>query len=216
MEDEESQRSRVTQRSQPVPDPSCRAPAHHQPAPSLELDSSLWSKYTSPHGDGHFCSPSESIAGVVPSKMHPVAMDKRGMQPRSQLSADTGHNFRKSEQSLSDALEDSLEESSHESSRSQQPSGYRPPAELGTVDTGCNSQSRDVMGIRQLEPPLPLVSVLNPQDLPGPLISREFFGPEHQQCPVCQHLPHPNTSSNAHGYFGHRCPAEQHPQGPCE
>ncbi|KFP63298.1 Adapter protein CIKS, partial [Cariama cristata] len=129
-------------------------------------------------------------------------------------SADIGHNSSKSEQSLSDAPEDSLEESSQGSSQSRQPSGNRPPAELGAMDTGYNSQSRDVMGIRHLEPPLPLVSVLNPQDLPGPLISREFFGPEHRQCPMCQHLLHPNGPSQAHGCFGHRCPAEPQPQGP--
>ncbi|KAM6272659.1 E3 ubiquitin ligase TRAF3IP2 isoform 1-T2 [Spheniscus humboldti] len=216
MEDEESQRPCVTRTPQPVADPSslCRAQARHQPALSVEPDSSLWSKYTDPDGDGHFCFPGESTAGVVLSKMHLVAMDKPGMQPRSQLSADTGHNSSKSEQSLSDAPEDSLEESSQGSSQSQQPSGNRPPAEMGTVDTGYNSHSRDIMGIKHLEPPLPLVSVVNPQDLPGPLISREFFGPEHQQCPMCQHLPHPNASSQAHGCFGHRCPAEQHPQGP--
>ncbi|NXV45793.1 CIKS protein, partial [Uria aalge] len=216
MEDDESQRPCVSRTPQPMADSSCfcRAPAHHQSAPSVEPEGSLWSKYTDPDGDGHSCSPSESIAGVVPSKMHPVAIDKPGMQPRSQLSADTGHNSSKSEQSLPNAPEDPLEESSQGSSQSRQPSGNRPPAELGTVDTGYNSQSRDIMGIRQLEPPLPLVSVLNPQDLPGPLISREFFGPEDQQCPMCQHLPHPNASSQAHGCFGHHCPAEQHPQGP--
>ncbi|KFQ27684.1 Adapter protein CIKS, partial [Merops nubicus] len=129
-------------------------------------------------------------------------------------SADTRPNCSKSEQSLSDGPKDSLEESSQGSSWSQQPSRNRPPAELGAVEMGSNSQSQDVMGIRHLEPPLPLESVLNPQDLPGPLISREFFGPEHQQCPLCQHLPHPNASSQAHGCFGHRCLAEQHPQAP--
>ncbi|KFQ39336.1 Adapter protein CIKS, partial [Mesitornis unicolor] len=129
-------------------------------------------------------------------------------------SDDTGHNSSKARQSLSDAPEDLLEESSQGSSQSQRPSGNRPPAELGTGDTGYNSQSRDLMGIRHLEPPLPLVSVLNPRDLPGPLVSREFFGPEYQQCPMCQHLPHPNASLQSHGCFGHRCPAEQHPQSP--
>ncbi|NWS62162.1 CIKS protein, partial [Chunga burmeisteri] len=216
MEDEGSQRLCVARTPQPVANPSCvcRAPAHHQSARSVEPDSSLWAKYTNLDGNGCVCSPGESIAGVVPSKMHLVAMDEPGMQPRSQLSADIGHNSSKSEQSLSDAPEDSLEESSQGSSQSRQPSGNRPPAELGAMDTGYNSQSRDVMGIRHLEPPLPLVSVLNPQDLPGPLISREFFGPEYRQCPMCQHLPHPNGPSQAHGCFGHRCPAEPQPQGP--
>ncbi|XP_053917287.1 E3 ubiquitin ligase TRAF3IP2 [Cuculus canorus] len=216
VEDEKSQRPCATGTPQPVADPPClcKASARHQSALSVEPDSSLWSKYTSSDGDEHFCSPSESIAGAIPSKMHLVAMDKPGMQPRSQLSVDTGQNSSKSEQSLSVVPEDSLEESSQGSSQSQQPLGNRPPAELRAVDISYNSQSRDVMGIRHLEPPLPLVSVLNPQDLPGPLISREFFGPDHQQCPMCQHLPHPNVTSQAHGCFVHGCPAEQHLQGP--
>lgn len=218
MKDEEFQRPCVAQTPEPVADASClcRAPAHHQSVSSTEPDSSLWSRYNDPDVHGRFCSPGESIAGVVASKMHLVAMDKSGMQPRSQLSADTGHNSSKSEQSLSDAPEDSLEESSQWSSRSQQHSGNRPLAELGTVDTGYSSESRDVMGIRHLDPPLPLVSMLNPQDLPGPLISRVFFGPEHQQCPMCQHLPHLNASLQARGCFERRCLAKQHSQGPCE
>ncbi|XP_068867069.1 E3 ubiquitin ligase TRAF3IP2 isoform X2 [Aphelocoma coerulescens] len=214
MEDEEAQSPCVARTPQASTSCLCRAPAHHHSALSMEPDSSLWSKYTDPDGDGHFCPPGESIAGVFPSKTHPIAMDKPGMQPRSQLSADTRHNSSKSEQILSDVPEDSLEESSQGSSQSQQPSGNRLLAELGTVDTGYNSQSQDVMGIRHLEPPLPLVSVLNPQDLPGPLISREFLGPEHQQCPMCQHLPHPNSPSQAHGCFRHRCLGQQPPQGP--
>ncbi|XP_069707825.1 E3 ubiquitin ligase TRAF3IP2 isoform X1 [Phaenicophaeus curvirostris] len=217
VEDEKSQRPCVTRTPQPMADPSClcRAPARHQSALPMEPGSSLWSKYTSSDGDEHLCSPSESVAGAIPSKIHLVAMDKPGMQPRSQLSVDTGQNSSKLEQSLSDAPEDSLVESSQGSSQPQQPLGNRPPAKLGAVDMGYNSQSRDIMGIRHLEPPLPLVSMLNPQDLPGPLISREFFGPDHQQCPMCQHLPHPSVSSQAHGCFVHGCPAEQHPQGPC-
>lgn len=216
MEDEEAQSPHVARTPQANPSCPCRAPAHHHSALSVEPDSSLWSKYTDPDGHGHFCSPGESVSGVFASKTRSVAMDKPGMQPRSQLSADTWHNSSKSEQILSDVPEDSLEDSSQGSSQSQQPSGNRLLAELGTVDTGYNSQSQDVMGIRHLDPPLPLVSVLNPQDLPGPLISREFLGPEHQQCPMCQHLPHPNTPSQAHGCFRHRCPAQQLPQGPCE
>ncbi|NWR72827.1 CIKS protein, partial [Centropus unirufus] len=216
VEDEKSQGPCATRTPQPVAAPSCpcRAPAHHQSAPSVEPNRSLRSKYSNSDGDEHCCSSSESIAGAVPSKMHLVAMDKSGMQPRSQLPADTGQNSSKAEQSLSDAPEDSLEEGSQVSSQSRQPLGNRPPAELAAMDMGYNSQPQDVMGIRHLEPPLPLVSVLNSQDLPGPLISREYFGPDHQQCPMCQHLPHPSVSLQAHGCLVHHCPAEQHAQGP--
>ncbi|NXL91690.1 CIKS protein, partial [Alectura lathami] len=211
VEDEEGQRPRATQTPQPAADPPrlCRVPAHHRLA--AELDSSPWSEYTGPDGDGHFCTPGASIAGAVHSKVHLLAMDKSGMQPVSRLSADAAHNSSKAEQSLLDTHGDSLEESNK---GEPQPSGNRPPVELATEDTGYNSHSRDVMGVRHLEPPLPLVSVVNPQDLPGPLISREFFGPEPQQHPMCQHLPHPNASAQGHGCFGHCCPAEQHLHGP--
>ncbi|NXC37703.1 CIKS protein, partial [Penelope pileata] len=204
VEDEECQRPHAARTPPPAADPShlCRV--------AVEPDSRPWSEYTEPNGDGHFCSPGESIAGAIHSKMHLLAMDESGMQSRSLLSADTS----KSEQSLLDAPEDSVEGINKRSSRSQQPSGNRPPAELATEDTGYNSQSRDVMGVKHLELPLPLVSMVNPQDLPGPLISREFFGPEPQQHPMCQHLPHPNASAQAQGCFGHRCPAEQHLHGP--
>ncbi|NXE51125.1 CIKS protein, partial [Casuarius casuarius] len=220
MENKEPREPQAAQMPQPDAGPSClyRAPPCHQPPPSnvaaMETDSRLWSKYTDPSEDRRFCSPGESIVGIVPSKMHLLAMEKSSGHLRSQPSADTGHNSSKSNKSLSDVPEDSLEDSSQGSLQPQQPSENRAPAELATVDTGYNSQSRDVMGIRHLEPPLPLVSVLNPQDLPGPLISKEFFGPEHQQYPLRQHMPHPNISSQAHGCFGHRCPVEQHPQHP--
>ncbi|NWU99941.1 CIKS protein, partial [Upupa epops] len=216
-EDEESQSPCVAQRSQSGADLSCLcpAPAHRQSAAPMEPESSLWARHSLPGGDGHLCFPCRSVTGAVPYKMHPVAMNEPDdAQPRPRLSADPAHDRGKSEQSLSDAPEDSLEESSQGSSRLLPPLGYRPPAERANVEAESNSPSRDVMGIRHLEPPLPLVSVLNPQDLPGPLISREVFGPDHQQCPMCQRLPHANASSQAHGCFGQRCPAEQHPQGP--
>lgn len=204
VEDEERQRPRAN------PAHLCRALAHHQLA--TEPDSRPWSEYTDPDGCGCFCSPSESVLELVHSKMHLLTMDKSGMQPGPLLSADT--NSSKSEQSLDDAPEDSLEENNKGSSWSRQPSGNKLPAELATEDTGYNSQSQDIMGVRHLELPLPLVSVVNPQDLPGPLISREFFGPEPQQHPRCQHLPHPNPSAQAHGFCGHHYLAEQHLHGP--
>ncbi|NXD15385.1 CIKS protein, partial [Nothocercus nigrocapillus] len=219
MENEERREPRA-QMPQPDTGPSCLhglAPRHPPALPdvgALELDSKLWSKYTDPEEDERFTSPGESITGIVPSRAHLLAVEKAGGHLRAQLSADTGHNSSNLSRSLSDVAEDSLEGSSQGSSQPQQPSENRLAAELATVDTGCNSQARDIMGIRHLEPPLPLVSVLNPQDLPGPLISREFFGPEQQPYPLCQHLPHPNVSSQAHGCFGHRCPVEQHPQHP--
>ncbi|NXY82058.1 CIKS protein, partial [Alcedo cyanopectus] len=211
-EDEESRRPCISPEPHPVADISClcRAPASHQSALPMEPDSSLWSKDTNIDGNICLCSSSESIAGVVPSKLHLVAMDKPGMQPRSQLSADSRHKSSKSDQSLPDAPKESLEESRPGRSWLQQPLGNRALAER-TADTGCSSQSQDVMGIRHLEPPLPLVSVLTSQDLPGPLISREFFAQEQQQCPLCQRVPH---SSQAQGGLGHHCPAQLHPQAP--
>ncbi|NWY00594.1 CIKS protein, partial [Nothoprocta ornata] len=216
VEDEE-RREPGARAPQPDTGPSCpygSAPRHPAALPhggASELDSSLWSKYTDPDEDGRLSSPGESVAGIVPSRAQLLALEKAGGHLRRHLSC--GHRCSEPSESLSLLAEHLLEGSSQGSS--QQPSQNRLPAELAPVDSGCNSQARDIMGIRHLEPPLPLVSVLNPQDLPGPLISREFYGPEHQQCPLCQRSPHPNASSQAHGCFGHCCPMEQHLLHPC-
>ncbi|XP_019393470.1 PREDICTED: adapter protein CIKS isoform X1 [Crocodylus porosus] len=184
-----------------------------------ENDSSLWVRHQHSGKDVPSCSSDESVVEMLLSKPHLLAMEKSSKLLRSQLSTDspdTGHNSSKSNKSLSDASQNLLDDENQENSQSYQPLDDRAPLDLPTVDTGYNSQSRDVMGIRHLEPPLPLISGFNRQDLPGPLISREFPGVEPQRCPVFQRVPHPNISSQAPCHLRNQCPVDpyyQHPYG---
>lgn len=121
-------------------------------------------------------------------------MEKRDRWLGSQLSAaspDTGHDSDKSDPSLPMALADSS--SSGQEMRPRPGSRPRPwprhhrnraAPDVPTIDTGYDSQPQDVLGIRQLEKPLPLTSSYYLQDLPGPLRSKEFPQFELQRYPA--------------------------------
>lgn len=194
---------------------------YHQSEPHNEAmedyDSSLWVRYQDSGKDVPSCASTESESGMLPPQSHLLAMEKTNKLLRSQLSTDspdTGHDSCKSNKSFSDVSQNSLDDKSQENLQSHQPSNNRAPFDLPTVDTGYDSQLWDVMGIRQLEPPLPLTSVFNPQDLPGPLISREFLRIEPQQYPVYQQMLHHNVSPQAHWNLRYHCPVDPHHQNP--
>ncbi|XP_024071805.1 adapter protein CIKS isoform X1 [Terrapene carolina triunguis] len=194
---------------------------YHQPEPHNEAmedyDSSLWVRYQDSGKDVPSCASTESESGMLLPQSHLLAMEKTNKLLRSQLSTDspdTGHDSSKSNKSFSDVSQNSLDDKSQENLQSHQPSNNRAPFDLPTVDTGYDSQLWDVMGIRQLEPPLPLTSVFNPQDLPGPLISREFLRIEPQQYPVYQQMLHRNVSPQAHWNLRYHCPVDPHHQNP--
>ncbi|CAM5132216.1 unnamed protein product [Natator depressus] len=191
---------------------------HHQPVPHNiareDYDSSLWVRY---QDSGKDVPSTESEAGMLPPQSHLLAMEKTNKLLRSQLSIDspyTGHDSSKSNKSFSDVSQNAFDDKSQENLQSHQPSNNRAPFDLPTVDTGYDSQLCDVMGIRQLEPPLPLTSVFNPQDLPGPLISREFLRIEPQQYPVYQQMLHRNFSPQAHWNLRYHCPVDPHHPNP--
>uniref|UniRef100_A0A8C0JCK5 Uncharacterized protein n=1 Tax=Chelonoidis abingdonii TaxID=106734 RepID=A0A8C0JCK5_CHEAB len=128
-------------------------------------DHSLWIRYQDSEKDVPSCASTESESGMLPPQSHLLAMEKTNKLLRSQLSTDspdTGHDSCKSNKSFSDVLQNSLDDKSQENLQSHQPSNNRAPFDLPTVDTGYDSQLWDVMGIRQLEPPLPLTSVWQP------------------------------------------------------
>uniref|UniRef100_A0A8C3XNQ2 E3 ubiquitin ligase TRAF3IP2 n=2 Tax=Chelydra serpentina TaxID=8475 RepID=A0A8C3XNQ2_CHESE len=194
---------------------------YHQPVPHNvareDYDSSLWVRYQDSGKDLPSCASTESEAGMLPLQSHLLAVEKTNKLLRSQLSTDspdTGHDSSKSNKSFSDVSQNSLDDKSQESLQSHQPSNNRAPFDLPTVDTGYDSQLWDVMGIRQLEPPLPLTSVFNPQDLPGPLISREFLRIEPQQYPAYQQMLHRNVSPQAHWNLRYLCPVDPHHPNP--
>ncbi|XP_006879096.1 PREDICTED: adapter protein CIKS isoform X1 [Elephantulus edwardii] len=135
-------------------------------------------------------------------------MGKHSQWLGSQLSAaspDTGHDSDKSDQSSPDA---SANSSGNSQERVQRPQHPRNPAapDLPTIDTGYDSQPQDVLGIRQLERPLPLTSVCYPQDLPRPLRSREFHQFEPQRYPVCGQMLPLNHSPHAQWNYHYHCP----------
>ncbi|XP_011790401.1 PREDICTED: adapter protein CIKS isoform X1 [Colobus angolensis palliatus] len=157
---------------------------------------------------------SESVVGALPAEHQFSFMEKRNQWLGSQLSAaspDTGHDSDKSDQSLPNASADSSGSSQAMVPRPQ-PHRNRAGLDLPTIDTGYDSQPQDVLGIRQLERPLPLTSVCYPQDLPRPLRSREFPQFEPQRYPACA-LP-PNLSPHAPWNYHHHCPGSPDQQVP--
>lgn len=101
----------------------------------------------------------------------------------SQLSAasrDASHDANKSDQSLPNASADSRGSGQETWLWAQPHRNHEAPDPPSTDD----SQPQDVLGIRQLERPLPLTSVCYPQDLPAPLQSKEF----PQRYSACAHV----------------------------
>ncbi|XP_007938981.1 E3 ubiquitin ligase TRAF3IP2 [Orycteropus afer afer] len=151
-------------------------------------------------------SDSELMIGAFLPEHQFSFIEKRNQWLGSQLSAaspDTGHDSDKSGQSLPNASADS---SGSGQETVQRP--HRNPAapDLPTIDTGYDSQPLDVLGIRQLERPLPLTSVCYPQDLPRPLRSRDFHQFEPQRYPVCAQMLPLNPSPHAQWNYHYHCP----------
>nr|XP_003404337.1 adapter protein CIKS [Loxodonta africana] len=150
----------------------------------------------------------ESVVGVLLPEHQFLFVEKRNQQLGSQLSAaspDTGHDSDKSDQSSPNASADS---SGSSQEMLQRPQPHRNPGapDLPTIDTGYDSQPQDVLGIRQLERPLPLTSVCYLQDLPRPLRSREFHQFEPQRYPACAQMLPPNPSPHAQWNYHYHCP----------
>ncbi|KAM4866160.1 E3 ubiquitin ligase TRAF3IP2 isoform 2-T2 [Thomomys bottae] len=150
----------------------------------------------------------EAVLGALPAEHQFSFMENHNQWPGYQLSAaspDTGHDSEKSNQSLPNALADSSGTSQETVPRLQP---HRNPAapDLPTIDTGYDSQPRDVLGIKNLERPLPLTSMCYPQDLPGPLRSREFPPFEPQRYLACAQMLLPNPSPQAPWNYQYHCP----------
>ncbi|XP_004461277.2 E3 ubiquitin ligase TRAF3IP2 isoform X2 [Dasypus novemcinctus] len=187
-----------------------------------ESEDSYWRRHPDrgkafPSGSSAASKPeSESVVGDLPPLHQFSFMEKHHPWLGSQLSAaspDTGHDSDKSDQSLPNATADSSG-SSQETVQQPRPHRNRPVPDLPTIDTGYDSQPRDVLGIRQLERPLPLTSVCYPQDLPRPLRSREFHQFEPQRYPVCAQMLPPNPSPHAQWNNHYYCPGGPNHQVP--
>lgn len=199
-----------------------------------ESEDSFWRRHPDPGKEFPSCSSAasqaepESVVGALPPEHQFSLMEKRDQWLGSQLSAaspDTGHDSDKSDQSLPNASADPPD-SSQEMVQQPQPHRNRAAPDLPTTDTGYDSQPQDVLGLRQLERPLPLTSACYPQDLPGPLRSREFHLFEPQRYPACVQMlplnPSPHAQWNYHYYgpggpdyhvpYGHNYPREAYQQ----
>ncbi|EQB78473.1 adapter protein CIKS [Camelus ferus] len=179
-----------------------------------ESEDSFWKRHPDPgkdfpSGSSAASEPKpESVDGALPPEHQFSLMEKHNQWLGSQLSAaspDTGHDSDKSDQSLPNASADPPGSSQE---MVQQPQHHRNRAapDLPTIDTGYDSQPQDVLGIRQLERPLPLTSVCYPQDLPRPLRSREFHPSERQRYPACVQMLPPNPSPHAQWNYHYYCP----------
>lgn len=158
----------------------------------------------------------ESVVGALPLEHRFSFMEKRHRWLESQLSAaspDTGHDSDKSDQSLPNASADSSG-SGQDTMPPPQPHRNRAAPDVPTIDTGYDSQPQDVLGIRQLERPLPLTSVCCLQDLPGPLRSRDFPQFDQRYPAGAQMLP-PSPSPHAPWNYCH-CPGMHNPRVPCK
>ncbi|XP_072821844.1 E3 ubiquitin ligase TRAF3IP2 isoform X1 [Vicugna pacos] len=179
-----------------------------------ESEDSFWRRHPDPgkdfpSGSSAASEPKpESVDGALPPEHQFSLMEKHNQWLGSQLSAaspDTGHDSDKSDQSLPNA---STNPPGGSQETVQQPQHHRNRAapDLPTIDTGYDSQPQDVLGIRQLERPLPLTSVCYPQDLPRPLRSREFHPFERQRYPACAQMLPPNHSPHAQWNYHYYCP----------
>ncbi|EHB00750.1 Adapter protein CIKS [Heterocephalus glaber] len=187
-----------------------------------ESEDSFFRRHPDPGQDFHFGSSaasqpeSESVVAALPPEHQFSFMEKRNPWLGSQLSAaspDTGHDSDNSDQSLPNASADSSG-SGQETVPQLQFHRNRAAPDLPTIDTGCDSQPQDVLGIRQLERPLPLTSVCYPPDLPGPLRSREFLQFEPQRYPACAQMLPPHPSPHAPWNYDYHCPGRPNHQVP--
>ncbi|XP_066229556.1 E3 ubiquitin ligase TRAF3IP2 isoform X1 [Saccopteryx leptura] len=160
-----------------------------------------------------------SVVGALPAE-HPFSfMEKHHQWLGSRLSAaspDTGHDSEKSDRCLPNALADCSGNSQETVRRPQPHRNHRSRGgpDLPTIDTGYDSQPQDVLGIRQLERPLPLTSMCCPQDLPRPLQSREYHPFEPQRYPAGAQMLPPNPSPHTPWNYHYRCPGGPNQQVP--
>lgn len=206
--------------------------AYHQPVSQQvtdlrtkvleESDASFFRRHPDPGKGFRSCSSdasepeSESVLGALPPE-HPFSLlEKRNRRLGAQLSAaspDTGHDSDTSDPSLPNALADSSSGGQEMISRPRAHRNRIAP-DVPTIDTGYDSQPQDVLGIRQLERPLPLTSTCYLQDLPGPLRSQEFPQFELQKYPACAQRQPLNPSPQAPWNYQHHCPGGPYHQAP--
>uniref|UniRef100_A0A8C5VSM3 SEFIR domain-containing protein n=1 Tax=Microcebus murinus TaxID=30608 RepID=A0A8C5VSM3_MICMU len=144
---------------------------------------------------------SESVVGALPTEHQFSFMENHNQCLGSQLSA----AFPDTADSLG---------SSQEIVQWPQPHRNLEALDMPTIDTGYDSQPQDVLGIRQLERPLPLTSMCYPQDLSRPFRSQEFHQFEPQWYPMCSQVLPSNPPPHAPWNYHYHCPGSPDHQTP--
>ncbi|KAJ6660287.1 hypothetical protein lerEdw1_017987 [Lerista edwardsae] len=163
----------------------------HRHLQSVDYRNAVLEEYKHQYDSTRVIPPGSFIESAARSELHLLSPDRTNNLVRSRPSAvspDTGNSL--------SSLQSSLGES-HENAKYDPHQDKRTPLDLRTEDVGYNSQLLDVMGIRHLEPPLPLTSMFNLQDFPRPLMSKEFSQMDPRLYPVFPQMPHPNASPQA-------------------
>ncbi|ETE72843.1 Adapter protein CIKS, partial [Ophiophagus hannah] len=146
---------------------------------------------------GQFPGPSSNSTDL--SEWNHLPQHKANQLLRSQLSADSpdiGHSSSNLQRSPSEISQHSFGEN-QENIKPNWQHDNRVPVDLRTEDAGYDSQPQDALGIGQPELPLSFTSVLNLQDLPKPLMSREYPQMDSQSYPLFPQMPHLYISPQA-------------------
>ncbi|XP_038617330.1 E3 ubiquitin ligase TRAF3IP2 isoform X2 [Tachyglossus aculeatus] len=157
-----------------------------------ECERSFWRRLQDTGNDfaSGWSAASEAVGGKVPQEHQSSLPENLSQLPGPELSAvspDTGRDSVRSDQSLSDGSADSSGQRRDDGPH-RQPTGIRTPPDLPTLDTGYDSQPHDVLGIKHLERPLPLVSAQWNWRLqyPGGPYHRAQYGQEYPRAPYQQ------------------------------
>lgn len=189
----------------------------HRHLQGVDYNNAVLEEYNHQYDSTRAIPPSSFIESAATSEIHLLSPDRTNNLVRSRPSADspdTGHSLGSLQRGSSDISQSSLGES-HENTKSDPQQDKRTPIDLRTEDVGDNSQLLDVMGIRHLEPPLPLTSMFNLQDFPRPLISKEYSQMDPRLYPVFSQMPYPNASPQAQ-WPPRYIPADIRYQNPCK
>uniref|UniRef100_A0A0B8RY55 E3 ubiquitin ligase TRAF3IP2 n=1 Tax=Philothamnus irregularis TaxID=1899461 RepID=A0A0B8RY55_9SAUR len=146
---------------------------------------------------GQFPGPSSNSTDS--SECNYLPQHKTNQLLRSQPLADSldiGHNSSNLQRSSSEISQHSFGEN-QENLKPNWQHDNRVPVDLRTEDAGYDSQPQDPLGIGQPELPLSFTSVLNLQDLPKPLMSREYSQMDSQSYPLFPQRPHLYISPQA-------------------
>nr|XP_033795718.1 adapter protein CIKS [Geotrypetes seraphini] len=166
-----------------------QTPPHHNDLLHLkeEFSKSCWGRQPEEF-------PSDFIPGASPTSGLHLRKGQQVHYGSSARSSDIGHSSVISHTSSSAmSPEPSLGEG-HSQTTSRSKQLQDPPSKDTGYDSQPQAQTQDLMGISKLEPPLPLTSVVNFPESPGPLLSRDVIEAGHRRYPGCPQMQYPQAA----------------------